>query len=119
MSWLFEGTVRSQVSLFPERLEGWICEHNPVPIVEVLVDALDLADLGCDRMAPANRGRLECHPSVLLKILIYGYLNRIPSSLDMFRRCRILPKAKATGITVLKADFFSLSAEWPLHGIGE
>jgi len=80
MSGFIEGIDRSQISLFPERLEDWICEDNPVRIVNVFVDALDLTDLGFDRTSPANTGRPGYHPSVLLKLFIYGYLNRIPSS---------------------------------------
>lgn len=80
MSGFIEGSDRSQASLFPERLEDWICEDNPVRIVDVFVDALDLADLGFGRVAPANTGRPGYHPSVLLKLFIYGYLNRVPSS---------------------------------------
>ncbi len=80
MSGFIEGSDRSQTSLFPERLEDWICEDNPVRIVDVFVDALDLTDLGFDRTGPANTGRPGYHPSVLLKLFIYGYLNRVPSS---------------------------------------
>ena len=80
MSGFIEGADRNQIRLFPERLEDWICEDNPVRIVDVFVDALDLTDLGFDRMTSANTGRPGYHPSVLLKLFIYGYLNRIPSS---------------------------------------
>jgi transposase len=80
MSGFIEGADRSQISLFPERLEDWICADNPVRIVDVFVDALDLNDLGFDRITSANTGRPGYHPSVLLKLFIYGYLNRIPSS---------------------------------------
>lgn len=68
MSVFTEGSDRSQASLFPERLEDWICEDNPVRIVDVFVDALDLADLGFGRVAPANTARSGYHPSVLLKL---------------------------------------------------
>ena len=80
MSGFIEGLDRSQASLFPERLEDWICEGNPVRIVDVFVEALDLTDLGFDRTGPANTGRPGYHPCVLLKLFIYGYLNRVPSS---------------------------------------
>ncbi|PRY77275.1 transposase [Yoonia maritima] len=80
MSGFIEGSGRSQASLFPARLEDWICEDNPVRVVDVFVDALDLSDLGFGRVAPANTGRPGYHPSVLLKLFIYGYLNRVPSS---------------------------------------
>lgn len=80
MSGFIEGSDRSQASLFPERLEDWVCEENPVRIVDVFVDALDLIDLGFDRTDPANTGRPGYHPNILLKLFIYGYLNRVPSS---------------------------------------
>ena len=80
MSGFIEGVDRSQAGLFPERLEDWICEDNPVRIVDVFVDALDLTELGFVRIASANTGRPGYHPSVLLKLFIYGYLNRVPSS---------------------------------------
>jgi transposase len=80
MSGFIEGSDRIQASLFPERLEDWVCEDNPVRVVDVFVDALELSDLGFDRTDPANTGRPGYHPSVLLKLFIYGYLNRVPSS---------------------------------------
>lgn len=80
MSGFIEGVDRSQASLFPERLEDWICDNNPVRVVDVFVDALDLTKLGFGRTAPAQTGRPGYHPSVLLKLFIYGYLNRVPSS---------------------------------------
>ncbi|MEW9922377.1 IS1182 family transposase [Marimonas sp. MJW-29] len=80
MSGYIEGTDRGQVTLFPERLEDWIGEDNPVRVVDLFVDEIDLAELGFGRMAPASTGRPGYHPSVLLKLFIYGYLNRVPSS---------------------------------------
>lgn len=73
------GADRSQSSLFPELLEDWISEDNPDRIVDIFVDALDLTNKGFSRMAPANTCRPGYHPSVLLKLFIYGYLNRVPS----------------------------------------
>jgi transposase len=75
-----EGTDRSQATLFPERLEDWICEDNPVRAVDVFVDELDLAELGFGGLDPEATGRPSYHPSVLLKLYIYGYLNRVQSS---------------------------------------
>jgi transposase len=75
-----EGTDRGQSTLFPECLEDWIDENNPVRVVDVFVDELDLADLGFDGVAPEVTGRPAYHPSVLLKLYIYGYLNRVQSS---------------------------------------
>ncbi len=75
-----EGTDRDQATLFPECLEDWICEDNPVRVIEVFVDELDLADLRFDGVDPEVTGRPSYHPSVLLKLYIYGYLNRVQSS---------------------------------------
>jgi transposase len=75
-----EGRDRGQATLFPEYLEDWIYEDNPVRAIDALVDKLDLAELGFERMAPEVTGRLSYHPSVLLKLYIFGYLNRVQSS---------------------------------------
>jgi transposase len=75
-----EGTDREQSTLFPECLEDWIDENNPVRVIDVFVDELDLAELGFDGVAPETTGRPGYHPSVLLKLYIYGYLNRVQSS---------------------------------------
>ena len=78
MSRFIEGEARSQSALFPERLEDWIAEDNPVRAVDAFVEELDLVGLGFAE--PAATGRPAYHPAVLLKIYIYGYLNRISSS---------------------------------------
>src|SRR6202022_448630 len=75
-----EGTDRAQSTLFPEYLEDWIDENNPVRVIDVFVDELDLGELGFDGIAPEATGRPSYHPSVLLKLYIYGYLNRVQSS---------------------------------------
>src|SRR5918992_6100392 len=75
-----EGVDRGQATLFPECLEDWICEDNPVRAVDVFVDGLDLAELGFAGVDPEVTGRPAYHPSVLLKLYIYGYLNRVQSS---------------------------------------
>jgi transposase len=75
-----EGADRGQSTLFPECLADWIDENNPVQVIDVFVDALDLSELGFDGVAPAVTGRPSYHPSVLLKLYIYGYLNRVQSS---------------------------------------
>jgi transposase len=74
-----EGTDRGQSTLFPECLEDWIDENNPVRVIDVFVDELDLGDLEFDGVSPKATGR-PSHPSVLLKLYIYGYLNRVQSS---------------------------------------
>src|SRR4030081_3156428 len=75
-----EGTDRVQSTLFPECLEDWIGEDNPVRVIDVFVDELDLAGLGFNGVEPEVTGRPSYHPSVLLKLYIYGYLNRVQSS---------------------------------------
>jgi len=75
-----EGTDRGQSTLFPECLGDWISEDNPVRVIDVFVDELDLAELGFNGVEPEATGRPSYHPSVLLKLYIYGYLNRIQSS---------------------------------------
>jgi transposase len=75
-----EGTDRGQSTLFPECLEDWIDENNRVRVIDVFVDELDLGELGFDGVAPEDTGRPSYHPSLLLKLYIYGYLNRVQSS---------------------------------------
>jgi transposase len=75
-----EGMDRGQSTLFPECLEDWIAEDNPVRVIDVFVEELDMAELGFDGVAPEVTGRPSYHPSVLLKLYIYGYLNRVQSS---------------------------------------
>src|SRR5215831_3550277 len=74
-----EGTGRGQTTLFPECLEDWICEDNPVRAIDAFVEELDLVELGFSGVSEAT-GRPPYHPSVLLKLYIYGYLNRVQSS---------------------------------------
>ena len=75
-----EGIDRGQATLFPECLEDWIGEDNPVRVVDVFVEELDLAELGFGGVEPEATGRPSYHPSILLKLYIYGYLNRVQSS---------------------------------------
>ena len=82
-----EGEDRSQAWLFPERLDDYIAEDNAVRLVEAFVDALDLKGLGFERVDPRATGRPAYHLSMLLKLYIYGYLNRICSSRSLEREC--------------------------------
>ena len=75
-----EGADRGQSTLFPECLEDWVVEDNPVRVIDAFVDALDLGDLGFSGVDPEATGRPSYHPSVMLKLYVYGYLNRIQSS---------------------------------------
>jgi len=88
MTRFVEGEDRSQDVLFPERLEDWIAEDNPVRVVDAFVDELDLKALGFERAAAAQTGRPGYHPATLLKIYVYGYLNRIASSRRLERECQ-------------------------------
>jgi transposase len=74
------GADRGQSTLLPECLDDFIDESNPVRVIDAFVDALDLTELGFDGVEPAATGRPAYHPSVLLKLYIYGYLNRVQSS---------------------------------------
>jgi len=75
-----EGADRGQSTFLPECLDDWADENNPVRVIDAFVDALDLAGLGFEGVQPAVTGRPSYHPSVLLKLYIYGYLNRVQSS---------------------------------------
>jgi transposase len=74
------GADRGQSTLLPECLDDFIDESNPVRVIDAFVDALDLAELGFGGVEAAATGRPSYHPSVLLKLYIYGYLNSVQSS---------------------------------------
>ncbi|SMF85384.1 IS1182 family transposase [Tistlia consotensis] len=75
-----EGVDRNQSTLFPESLEDWVHQDNPVRVIDAFVGELDLAALGFGGVDPAATGRPSYHPAVLLKLYVYGYLNRVQSS---------------------------------------
>jgi transposase len=83
-----EGIDRGQATLFPECLEDWIDADNPVRVIDAFVEKLDLSGLGFDGVAPEATGRPSYHPAVLLKLYIYGYLNRVQSSRRGWAQCR-------------------------------
>ena len=74
------GADRSQSTLLPESLDDWVDESNPVRVIDAFVDALNVGELGFEGVEPAATGRPSYHPSSLLKLYIYGYLNRVQSS---------------------------------------
>ena len=80
MKRFIKGECRTQTTLLPESIDEFITDTNPVRIVDVFVDELDLGQLGFEGIEPATTGRPAYHPAILLKIYIYGYLNRIQSS---------------------------------------
>src|SRR5476649_1869025 len=88
MKRFIEGEDRGQGTLLPELLDDYVAENNPVRIVDAFVDELDLSKLGFGRVQPAKTGRPAYHPSVLLKLYIYGYLNRIQSSRRLEREAQ-------------------------------
>ena len=79
MARFVQGADRGQSTLLPEVLEDWVVDDNPVRVVDAFVDALDLSALGFD-VTPASTGRPSYFPATLLKLYIYGYLNRVHSS---------------------------------------
>jgi transposase len=83
-----DGEDRMQQTLLPHCLEDYVGEENPVRVIEVFIDELDLASLGFSGMTPAATGRPGYHPSTLLKIYLYGYLNRIQSSRRLEREAQ-------------------------------
>ncbi len=87
MKRFIEGLDRGQSTLFPERLEDYIEEDNPVRAIDAFVDALDLAELGFGGVVPEATGRPGYHPATLLKIYLYGYLNQVQSSRRLEREC--------------------------------
>ncbi|HWX30314.1 MAG TPA: transposase, partial [Steroidobacteraceae bacterium] len=80
MKGFVEGADRQQTTLLAECLDDWVDESNPVRAVDVFVDALELRELGFDGVTPAATGWLGYHASPMLKLYIYGYLNRVQSS---------------------------------------
>jgi transposase len=83
-----EGEDRRQSLLFPESLDDYVTEDNPVRVVEAFIDELDLGALGFEGVQPASTGRPAYHPSTLLKIYLYGYLNRLQSSRRLEREAQ-------------------------------
>ncbi|WP_428000689.1 transposase [Acidovorax sp.] len=88
MKRFIEGEDRQQVTMLPECLDDYIAQDNPVRVVDVFVEELDLPALGFDGANPAVTGRPAYHPAVLLKLYIYGYLNRIQSSRRLEREAQ-------------------------------
>src|SRR6201997_1125630 len=83
-----EGADRDQSTLLPECLDDWAGESSPVRVVDAFVEALDLDGMGFEDTEPSATGRPGYHPAVLLKLYIYGYLNRIQSSRRLEREAR-------------------------------
>jgi transposase len=88
MKRFIQGQHRGQGTLLPESLDDYVSDSNPVRVVDVFVDELDLVKLGFEGIIPADTGRPAYHPAILLKIYIYGYLNRIQSSRRLEREAQ-------------------------------
>lgn len=88
MKRFIEGEERCQITLLPECLDDYIAEDNPVRVVDVFVDELQLQQLGFEGAQPAATGRPSYHPAVLLKLYIYGYLNQVQSSRRLEREAQ-------------------------------
>jgi transposase len=88
MQRFIDGDDRLQHTLLPNSLEDYVSEENPVRVIEVFIEELDLAGLGFAGITPAATGRPAYHPSTLLKIYLYGYLNRLQSSRRLEREAQ-------------------------------
>ena len=80
MAGFVEGVDRGQLSLLPGSLDDWVDENNPVRVIDAFVEALDLKELGFETVEATGIGRPGYHPSIHLKLYIYGYLHRVQSS---------------------------------------
>jgi len=88
MSGFIDEADRSQGTLLPERVEEYVSEENPVRVIDAFVGELDLAKLGFEGTEPKSTGRPGYHPATMLKIYLYGYLNRIQSSRRLEQEAR-------------------------------
>lgn len=88
MARFIEGEDRRQGALLPEYLEDYVSEDNPVRVIDVFVDELDLAGLGFERVQAASTGRPGYQPGSMLKLYLYGYLNQVQSSRRLEREAR-------------------------------
>ena len=88
MSGFIDEADRSQGTLLPERVEEYVSEENPVRVIDAFIGELDVAKLGFDGLEPKPTGRPGYHPATMLKIYLYGYLNRIRSSRRLEQEAR-------------------------------
>jgi len=107
MKRFIESADRNQATLFPERLDDYVGDDNPVRVIDAFVDALDLGALDFD-IVPEATGRPGYHPATMLKIYVYGYLNQVQSSRRLERECgRNVELIWLTGS--LKPDFKTIA----------
>ena len=125
MSAFVAGIDRSQSTLFPAMLDDYVSEDNLVRAVDAFVEGLDLGKLGFSRVEPLEQGRPGYHPATLLKIYIYGYLNRIQSSPRLERETqrnveliwltgRLTPDFKINGAQKVAVTTGMTSPAWPV-----
>src|SRR5271157_2482290 len=88
MTSFVSGADRTQGTMFPAQLEAYVAEENPVRVIDFFVDQLDLGQLGFGRVHAKLTGRPAYHAAVMLKLYIYGYLNRVQSSRRLERECQ-------------------------------
>ena len=89
MKRFIEGENRSQSTLFPERLDDYIADDNAIRMLDAFVNKLDLKQLGFNRVEPSDTGRPGYQPATILKIYVYGYLNRLQSSRRLERESHL------------------------------
>ena len=81
------GENRNQIVMFPELIDDYISEENEVRVIEAFVEVLDMKELGFTRYESATTGRPGYRPQEMLKLYLYGYLNRIRSSRRLAKEC--------------------------------
>ena len=114
MGRFIQGEDRTQQNLFPGCLDDHIGEDNPARVVDAYVDRVDLRNF--DSARPADTGRPGYHPSTLLKIYLYGYLNRIQSSRRLEREAQVLLQVGPVGSLPLAwGDETPGARRWPLR----
>ena len=87
MSGFIQGEDRFQATLFPERLDDYVAEDSSVRVIDVFIDELDLSGMGF-KTQPNDTGRPAYHPTTMLKLFVYGYLNRVHSSRRLEREAQ-------------------------------
>ena len=92
-----EGKNRTQVTSFPERLNDFIVEDNAVRVIDVFSDGIDLSNLGFKTKPEVTR-RPTSHSAAMLKLDVYGYLNRVESArrLEREARCNVVVMCSST-----------------------
>ena len=113
MSRFVQGQDRSQVTLLPECLDDYIAQDNTVRVVDALIGELDMVALGFKGATPAATGRPSYHPAVMLRVYLYGYLNRIASSRRLERECQ--RNVELMWLTGRRAPDFKTIADFRIH----